>query len=142
MVLRKYTIVEKPSLYVLKHTSCPALLIEHGFHTNKAGVSLLKQNSYRQMLAKADAQGILDYLGTDYTVPGLPDQPAPLPEPEPPHEAQLWDQASLVHREGVKWAVENGILRGNAEGDLMPRNPVTREQMCTMMHRMFDQIQK
>lgn len=39
------------------------------------------------------------------------------------------------HKEGVAWAVENGILRGNAEGDLMLHQPVTREQMCTMLYR-------
>ena len=42
---------------------------------------------------------------------------------------------SPAHKEGVKWAVENGILRGNAEGDLMLSQSVTREQMCTMLLR-------
>lgn len=135
VVLRPYPVVERPSLYVLKHTKAPAVLIEHGFHTSREDVTLLRMDSYRQMLAKADAQGILDGLGVDYQIAGLPDQPAPLPEPEPPHEVQLWDQASPVHREAVRWAVERGIIQGNAEGDLMPMDPVTREQFCTMLHR-------
>lgn len=42
---------------------------------------------------------------------------------------------SPSHKEGVDWAVANGILRGNAEGDLMLSQPVTREQMCTMLYR-------
>lgn len=42
---------------------------------------------------------------------------------------------SPAHREGVEWAVKAGILRGNAEGDLMLRQAVTREQLCTMLFR-------
>lgn len=43
---------------------------------------------------------------------------------------------SSAHKEGVEWAVANGILTGNAEGDLMLTQPVTRQQMCTMLHRL------
>lgn len=50
-------------LYVLKNTTAPAVLIEHGFHTNINEVELLKTNVYRDLLARVDAQGILDYLG-------------------------------------------------------------------------------
>lgn len=50
------------SLYVLKNTTAPAVLIEHGFHTNINEVELLKTDVYRDLLAKVDAQGILDYL--------------------------------------------------------------------------------
>ena len=49
--------------YVLKNTKAPAVLIEHGFHTNKAEVELLKSDAYRNKLAIADSKGILDYLG-------------------------------------------------------------------------------
>lgn len=48
---------------------------------------------------------------------------------------RLDNTPSPAHREGVAWARENGILRGNAEGDLMLHEPVTREQLCTMLHR-------
>ena len=49
--------------YVLRNTIDPAVLIEHGFHTNKAETELLKSSAYRDKLAKADTKGILDYLG-------------------------------------------------------------------------------
>jgi len=51
------------SLYVLRNTNAPAVLIEHGFHTNQKEVELLKQDDYREKLARADCKGILDYLG-------------------------------------------------------------------------------
>lgn len=49
--------------YVLRNTVAPAVLIEHGFHTNINEVQLLKTDVYRDLLARVDAKGILDYLG-------------------------------------------------------------------------------
>ena len=62
------------SLYVLKNTTCPAVLIEHGFHTNKWETTLLKTEGYRDLLAMVDAQGILDYLGIDWEEEELQDE--------------------------------------------------------------------
>ena len=53
----------KRDISVLWKTVAPAVLIEHGFHTNKAEVELLKTDAYRDLLARVDAKGILDYLG-------------------------------------------------------------------------------
>ena len=47
---------------------------------------------------------------------------------------------SPAHQEGVEWAVENGILQGNEAGDLMLSQPVTREQLCTILHRMKKEV--
>lgn len=54
------------SLYVLRKTVAPAVLIEHGFHTNKAETELLKSSAYRDKLAVVDAKGILEYLGIPF----------------------------------------------------------------------------
>lgn len=50
-------------------------------------------------------------------------------------EKKMDNHPSAAHKEGVAWAVANGILTGNAEGDLMLTQPVTRQQMCTMLYR-------
>lgn len=53
-------------------------------------------------------------------------------------EVKIMDNTpSPAHKEGVEWAVANGILTGNSEGDLMLSQPVTRQQMCTMLYRMW-----
>lgn len=53
-------------------------------------------------------------------------------------EVKIMDNTpSPAHKEGVEWAVANGILTGNSEGDLMLSRPVTRQQMCTMLYRMW-----
>lgn len=49
---------------------------------------------------------------------------------------------SGAHKAGVEWAVENGILTGNGEGDLMLTQPVTRQQMCTMLYRLAKRMGK
>lgn len=48
---------------VLTETKAPAVLLEHGFHTNQEELALLKDDSFRQRLAVADAQAIVDFLG-------------------------------------------------------------------------------
>lgn len=49
---------------------------------------------------------------------------------------------SGAHKEGVEWAIANGILTGNSEGDLMLSQPVTRQQMCTMLYRFWKLIER
>lgn len=56
-------------------------------------------------------------------------------------EVKIMDNTpSGAHKEGVEWAVANGILTGNSEGDLMLSQPVTRQQMCTMLYRFWKLI--
>lgn len=40
--------------------------------------------------------------------------------------------------EAVKWAQDNGILLGDEKGNLMLDAPVTREQMCVFLKRVYD----
>ena len=47
---------------------------------------------------------------------------------------------ALAHKEGVEWAVKEGILLGNEEGDLMLHQELTREQFCAMLKRWSDRI--
>ena len=45
---------------------------------------------------------------------------------------------SPAHKEGVDWAVKNGILTGDSGGDLRLSEAVTRQQLCTMLKRLAD----
>lgn len=51
------------SLYVLRNTVAPAVLIEHLFHDNKEDAAKLKDAGFRSEMAEANVKGILDYLG-------------------------------------------------------------------------------
>lgn len=48
---------------VLTNTLAPAVLLEHGFHTNRKDVAMLSNSKFRDCLALADTKGILEYLG-------------------------------------------------------------------------------
>ena len=122
IAVRSTPIVEGPALYMLKGTVAPAVLIEHGFHTNREDVALLKDSAYRQKLAEAEAKGILKYLGIAY-------QEATEPEtPEPPAELSEADQA-------VAWITGAKIMLGDTSGDLMLEQPITRKQFAVMLWR-------
>lgn len=50
-------------------------------------------------------------------------------------EPQEWS------REAVEWAVANGIIFGDGTGNLMLREPCTREQVLVFLHRMYQAMQ-
>ncbi len=63
IILRSTPLAHDITLIVLRKTSAPAVLIEHGFHTSREETELLKTSAYRDRLAVAECRGILDYLG-------------------------------------------------------------------------------
>lgn len=107
------------NMTVLAATNAPACLIEYGFHTHREEVALLKTDSYREKLAEATAKGICDFLGVVYT------EDKPTAETLP---------------EAVKWAVEQGIILGDDKGNLGLGNTLTKEQGCTMLHRVYQLV--
>lgn len=127
-ILVRSTALAHERFYVLRNTTAPAVLIEHGFHTNEEDVALLKDPAYRAKLAVAECQGILDYLGIAYD--GQEDaQEAPegeeeavdpsMPEPSP-WAKSAWDKA-----------VAKGILDGSN-----PQGNCTREMLATVLDRL------
>ena len=54
------------SFGVLVKTAMPAVLVEYLFHTNKADVEKLLDESFRDVLAVATAKAVCDYLGVEY----------------------------------------------------------------------------
>ena len=124
--MRSTPIVYDSSLYVLKNTFPPAVLIEHAFHTNEEDVKNLRSDAWRAKVAEAEARGILDYLG----IPWLEEEDQEPETPQEPTEAEV----------SVQWAVENGILKGNLEGDLMLEEPLTTKRAIVMMHRMYEKF--
>ena len=113
--------VKHERFYVLKNTTAPAVLIEHGFHTGKEDVALLKSADYRKKLAVAQCRGILDYLGIAYD--GRDSISADTPAKD--------TGASAWAREAWEKAVQKGILDGSA-----PQGNCTREMLATVLDRL------
>jgi len=51
-------------LYVVRHTRCPAVLVEGGFINNPLEAQLISNSEYRERLARAVAEGIMSYQKT------------------------------------------------------------------------------
>lgn len=45
-------------------------------------------------------------------------------------------------KDAVGWAVENKLLVGDQNGNLMLRSPLTREQFCVILHRFYKMAHK
>ena len=58
--------IKTASYTVLTKTKAPAVLIEHGFHTNKSDLEYLKSNDCRQKYAVANCKAVLSMLGIPY----------------------------------------------------------------------------
>ena len=54
--------IKTANFYVLKYTSMPAVLIEHGFYTSSTEIKLLKSSTWRQKAAQLDANGIMNFF--------------------------------------------------------------------------------
>ncbi len=53
--------IKKRELYVVRHTRCPAVLVEGGFLNNPLDARLLANGEYLDRLAKAIAEGVMTY---------------------------------------------------------------------------------
>ena len=82
----------------------------------KEEVRQLARKMFR-IVAEAEAKGILEYLGIPWTDDGE----------ETDYEKEV--------RAAVAWLTENGIMRGNSQGDLMLDQPLTRRQFAVMEYR-------
>ena len=117
--LRSSPLIHDLSLTVLAKTNMPAVLIEYGFHTNRADVTLLLSDDYRDKLAEATARGVCDWLGITYQEK----EEAPVEKP--------W------YTDAQKWALEIGIADGTRPTDFC-----TRAEEWTMLQRLYNLIKE
>ena len=102
---------------VLKGTTAPAMIIEHGFHTNREDTALLKTGNYRAKLAEADARGVLDFLG----LPWVAETPAGGTDtPAADWAAEAWQRAR-----------DKGVMDGTR-----PADGVTRQELAVVLDRL------
>jgi N-acetylmuramoyl-L-alanine amidase len=69
--------IKSRSLFVVRHTRMPAVLVEGGFLSNKIENQLLRNDGYRDRLAQGLATGIMAYIQT-------------MPLSTPPHLAKAF----------------------------------------------------
>lgn len=59
-------------LYVVRHTRCPAVLVEGGFINNPLEARMIGNSDYRDLLARSIADGIMTYQKTHPPLPAPP----------------------------------------------------------------------
>lgn len=90
-----------------------------------------------------DVDGITDEVDANFMIVEKPEE-----IPEPPKAETVVkpaapgkdNAASEWAADAVKWCVDNGILLGDQNGDLMLHQPLTREQACLVVKRMYDRV--
>jgi len=105
--------IKTANFAVLRSTNMPAILVECGFMTNKEEATLLKSDSYRKICASAIVKGLADMYGLKKKEVVAED-----------HGVSTWAV------DAQKWVVDNKISDG-----VDPKEPVTREQVWTMLYR-------
>ena len=50
------------SVYLMKHLTCPAMIVECGFLSNREETERLKQDGYQKKLSVCVINGYLNYL--------------------------------------------------------------------------------
>lgn len=50
------------NFYILKHTTCPAVLTENGFYTNKEDLAILESHEGRRAITDLHVEGIVEHL--------------------------------------------------------------------------------
>lgn len=110
--------VKEGNLAMVRDTIAPAILCELGFITNKTDCAKITANE--KNCAIAICKGICTYLGIKYKgetkvkVDNTPDKYA---------------------KEAVDWAVKEGILKGDENGNYKLHENVTRQDMLVFLHR-------
>lgn len=115
--------IKEGSFTVLARTQMPAVLIEHGFHTNEADVKLLLDNNYRDKVAYANSKAILTYLNIENSLT------YPLKS-----EVLDDDTPSDWARNAWIWGQVLGITDGTD-----PKGEATREQVMTFLYRLYNE---
>ena len=82
-----------------------------------------------------DPEHLWSQLGTGYTMSSF--RKAVNAEM---NKANLDNTPAAWSKEAVDWAVNEGLMAGNTEGDLMLRSPITREQFCVMLKRYHEKF--
>lgn len=112
----------QPQLYEVKATDAPCAYLEIGFHDNPEEAQFIIDHT--KDIARAICLGICDYFGREYV----------------PERALFSDvPTDAWYAPAVRWAVEEGIVKGVDEDHFAPDRFCTRAEVVAMLHRLAQQ---
>lgn len=116
----KWERVEDENFYVLRKTTMPAVLIELGFITNATDRATLTNTETQKQIAKEICKAICDYCDIKY---------------KGGNDVQKDNTPDKYAKEAIEWAIKEGILYGNENGDYMLHSNITRQDMLVFLYR-------
>ena len=117
---------------------------EYGLDPLADGVVISHKEGHARGIASnhGDPEHLWSQLGMGYTMDTFRKAVKAEMEKSSTKEYALDNTPAAWAKEAVEWAVSNGLMAGNANGDLMLRSPLTREQFCVMLKRYHDIFRK
>lgn len=124
-------ITAHPELYEIHKPKAPTVYIEVDFHDVPDVALWIIANT--EAIAEAICKGMCEYFGMEYV------------SPEGEASALYIGEGASWSEDARRWAVENGIIRGNGYGadgkiDFAWKDNVTREEMAVMLQRLYEQM--
>ena len=102
----------------IRLTKAPANIIECAFINNKNDIKIIDTPEEQKQMGIAIAKGVLKTLGISFKASNKVD-----------------NTPNNYSKEAVEWAVSNGILKGDENGDFKLRENITREDALVFLHR-------
>lgn len=115
------TPLAKQNLYVCRETKMPAVLVECGFMDSTTDVPIILTEKF----AEEAAGGIVNAL---VTIGGLTKMAK--------KNTTVDNTPDTYATDAVKWAINNGILKGDSNGDYKLHSTITRQDVITFLYRM------
>lgn len=104
----------------IREVKAPAIIVECAFIDNKTDLAIIDTTAEQKAMGVAIAKGILNTLGIAYI-----DTKKPTTDNVPDAYAA----------DAVKWAIDNGILKGNENGDYKLHSNITRQDVIVFLCR-------
>lgn len=118
--------IKKKNLHMLRESNMPAILTEGGFMDSLTDIGALRSDAKLKAQGEAIADGLAEY----FKLKLRKKEEVALPKDDGKHA-----KANASHIAGQEFVKEMGISNGE-----YPANNVTREQVWTMLHRMYDKL--
>lgn len=108
----------------IRRVHAPAIIVECAFIDNKTDIAIIDTAAEQHKMGVAIAKGILKTLNIAYVE-------------ETPQTAKD-NTPDAYAAEAVQWAIDNGILKGDANGDYKLHSTITRQDVLVFVYRVFN----
>lgn len=108
----------------IRNTNCPAVIVECAFVDNKNDIAIIDTAEEQAKMGVAIAKGILKNLGIKYIEKSLKTK-----------NNAVDNTPESYATDAVKWAIDNGILKGDGNGNYKLHSNISRQDMIVFLYR-------